>query len=58
MGCSFLSENECICVQNQAKKVLFEGGTGPPHVRLTKNGYDFSTNHLQSLHLPRVGSIV
>eukprot|EP01082_Thalassiosira_pseudonana_P011547 g10797.t1 g10797 contig4:2585982-2587817(+) len=42
-------------VSEQAKKVLLEGGTDPPHVKLTNNGYDFSTNHLQSLHFPHVG---
>ncbi|KAL7541233.1 hypothetical protein ACHAXR_010738 [Thalassiosira sp. AJA248-18] len=45
-------------VTSQSKKVLLEGGTDPPHIKMTNNGYDFSSAKLQSTSLLPEGIFV
>ena len=45
-------------VTPQAKKVLLDGGTDPPHIKMTNNKYDFSTRTQQSKPLTPEGIFV
>mmetsp|Transcript_9009 Transcript_9009/g.20320 ORF Transcript_9009/g.20320 Transcript_9009/m.20320 type:complete len:611 (-) Transcript_9009:178-2010(-) len=40
--------SQSVGVTSQAKKILLEGGTDPPHIKRTNNGHDFSSGTLQS----------
>lgn len=46
-------------MSEQARKVLLDGLTDPPHIKLTNNGFDFSTQSiLDSKQSPREGIFV
>jgi len=45
-------------VTSQAKKVMLEGGTDPPNIKLTNNGYDFNVGSVQSKTFPPEGIFV
>ncbi|KAL7534708.1 hypothetical protein ACHAWF_004919 [Thalassiosira exigua] len=53
-----LEASESVEVTSQASHVLLKGGTDPPRVRTTNNGYDFSSEALQSQSRPPEGIFV